>query len=223
MDDLPDHRVCLRQGGIWRLRWFDGPQPYEPLWRAMREYTARRTVGDPDELWCLEHQPVYTLGQAGQLQFLHDTGVIPVVRSDRGGQVTYHGPGQVVLYSLVDLRRNRLGIRDLVWHLEQVILDLLEEEGVTGERRVGAPGVYVRGAKVAALGLRVRQGCSYHGLSLNVDMDLAPYAGIDPCGLTGTPVTHTRSLGIVTGATLLGERLMEKLWYVLQSKGTGMA
>lgn len=216
MDELPDHRVSQQQGE--RLRLFDKAQPYVPLWHAMQAYTARRTDNDADEFWQLEHQPVYTLGQAAQSQFLHDTGEIPIVRSDRGGQVTYHGPGQVVLYCLIDLRRRGLGIRDLVWQLEQATLDLLHRYGVVGERREGAPGVYVQGAKIASLGLRVRRACSYHGLALNVDMDLTPFAGIDPCGLAGMPVTQTRTVGIPADLAQLGGELTDLLLNSLESK-----
>lgn len=184
----------------------------------MQAYTAQRTDNDVDEFWQLEHQSVYTLGQAAQPQFLHDTAEIPIVRSDRGGQVTYHGPGQVVLYCLIDLRRRGLGIRDLVWQLEQATLDLLYRHGVVGERRAGAPGVYVQGAKIASLGLRVRRGCSYHGLALNVDMDLGPFSGIDPCGLAGMPITQTRTVGIPADLAQLAGELTDLLLNSLESK-----
>ena len=150
----------------------------------------------PDELWLLEHPPVYTLGQAGKPEHLLRDNGIPVVRVDRGGQVTYHGPGQVVAYVLLDLRRRGLAVKQLVSLLEQSVIDLLAAHGVAGARRPGAPGVYVEGAKVAALGLRVRGGCAYHGLALNVNMDLAPFRDINPCGYAGLAVTQIGDLGV---------------------------
>jgi lipoyl(octanoyl) transferase len=171
----------------------------------MRTFTAARTAATQDELWLLEHPPVYTLGQAGKPEhLLRDTG-IPVVRTDRGGQVTYHGPGQVVAYVLLDLRRRGLTVKRLVWLLEQVVIDLLAAHEIAGERRAGAPGVYVAGAKVAALGLRVRGGCTYHGLALNVDMDLAPFRDINPCGYEGLPVTQLADLGLRLSVADAGE------------------
>lgn len=173
-----------------------GRVEYEPTWRAMRDFTARRATDTPDELWLLEHPPVYTLGQAGRPEHLIAPTAIPVVPIDRGGQITYHGPGQLVAYLLVDLRRRGYGIRELVTRLEQAVIDLLAGQGVAAERRAGAPGVYVAGAKIAALGLRVKHGCTYHGLALNVDMDLAPFAAINPCGYPGLVVTQCRDLGL---------------------------
>ena len=173
-----------------------GRVEYEPTWRAMQAFTAARTADTPDELWLLEHPPVYTQGQAGKAEHLIAATDIPVVPIDRGGQITYHGPGQVVAYVLVDLRRRGYGIRELVTRMEQAVIDLLAEQGVTAERLAGAPGVYVDGAKIAALGLRVRHGCTYHGLAFNVDMDLTPFAAINPCGYAGMPVTQCRDLGL---------------------------
>ncbi len=167
-----------------------GRVEYEPTWRAMQAFTAARTPNTPDELWLLEHPPVYTLGQAGKAEHLIRGTAIPLIRIDRGGQITYHGPGQLVLYTLVDLRRRGYGIRELVSRMEQAVIDLLAEQGVVGERRSGAPGVYVNHAKIAALGLRVKQGCTYHGLALNVDMDLTPFDGINPCGFPGLAITQ---------------------------------
>jgi lipoyl(octanoyl) transferase len=173
-----------------------GRVDYEPAWLAMRDFTARRSPDTPDELWLLEHPPVFTLGQAGRREHvLADIG-IPVIAIDRGGQVTYHGPGQVVAYVLLDLKRRGYGVKELVRRLEQAVIDLLAAHGAVGERLAGAPGVYVAGAKVAALGLRIRNGCSYHGLALNVDLDLAPFRAINPCGYEGLPVTRLRDLGI---------------------------
>ncbi len=172
-----------------------GRVEYEPTWRAMQTFTAARSDITPDEIWLLEHPPVYTQGQAGKPEHLIAPTRIPVIPIDRGGQITYHGPGQTVVYVLVDLRRRGYGIRELVTRLEQVVIDLLGEHGVAAERIVGAPGVYVRGAKIAALGLRVKHGCTYHGLALNVAMDLAPFAAINPCGYAGMAVTDCRSQG----------------------------
>lgn len=188
-----------------------GRVDYEPTWRAMQEFTARRTADTTDELWLLEHPPVFTLGQAGKREHvLTDVG-IPVVTIDRGGQVTYHGPGQVVVYLLLDLRRRGYGVKELVNRLEQAVIDLLAVHGITAERLAGAPGVYVNGAKIAALGLRIRNGCSYHGLALNVDLDLAPYAAINPCGYAGMAVTRTCDLGLDATSVELGEALTERL------------
>jgi lipoyl(octanoyl) transferase len=173
-----------------------GQVEYEPTWRAMQAFTAARTEITPDELWLLQHPPVYTLGQAGRPEHLIAPTDIPVVAIDRGGQITYHGPGQLVVYVLVDLRRRGYGIRELVARMEQAVIDLLATQGVAATRLPGAPGVYVDGAKIAALGLRVRQGCTYHGLALNLDMDLTPFAAINPCGYAGMRVTQCRDLGI---------------------------
>ena len=173
-----------------------GRTDYRQTWQAMIDFTAQRTAETADELWRCEHHPVFTLGQAGRPEHLLTDLGIPLVHSDRGGQITYHGPGQAVIYLLLDLNRRRLKIRELVTRIEQAVIDLLFKEGLIAERRDGAPGVYVGPAKVAALGLRVRQGRCYHGVSLNVDMDLAPFAAINPCGYSGLPVTQTRQFGI---------------------------
>ncbi len=172
-----------------------GRQPYEPVWRAMQAFTDRRGAETPDELWVLEHDPVFTLGQAGKWEHVLMPGDIPVVPVDRGGQVTYHGPGQIVAYPLFDLRRLKVGVRELVDRIEQAILDTLGEWNIVAARRDGAPGVYVGDAKVAALGLRVRRGCSFHGLAFNVDMDLEPFHRINPCGYEGMAVTQVLDLG----------------------------
>jgi len=170
------------------------PLDYVPVWDAMRAFTAARTSETPDELWLLSHAPVFTQGQAGKPEHLLQTADIPVVQIDRGGQVTYHGPGQLVVYLLMDVRRAGLGARELVERMEQSVIDVLAALGIAGEPQRKAPGVYVNGAKIAALGLRIRQGCSYHGLSFNIDMDLAPFARINPCGYEGMPVTQLRDL-----------------------------
>lgn len=192
-----------------------GRVPYEPTWHAMRDQTLAR-AGDagaeaPDEMWLLEHPPVFTQGQAGKPEhLLQDIGV-PVVPIDRGGQITYHGPGQVVIYLLLDLQRRQIKVRDLVHRIEQAVINLLAEYGVQAERRAGAPGVYVSDAKVAALGLRIRNGCSYHGVSLNVDMDLSPFAAINPCGYAGMAVTQLRDLGVNVTVSDAGDALLRHL------------
>jgi lipoyl(octanoyl) transferase len=188
-----------------------GRVDYEPAWRAMQDFTAGRTPETPDELWVVEHPPVFTLGQAGKREhILTDVG-IPVVKIDRGGQVTYHGPGQVVIYLLLDLQRLKIKVRELVNAIEQAIIDFLAEQGVAAGRRPGAPGVYVGDAKIAALGLRIRNGCSYHGLALNVAMDLSPFAAINPCGYAGLSVTQTSELGIPLTPAAAGEHLCRHL------------
>jgi lipoyl(octanoyl) transferase len=188
-----------------------GRVAYEPTFQAMQAFTAARTAETPDELWIVEHPPVYTLGQAGKPEhILRDVG-IPTVKIDRGGQVTFHGPGQVVIYLLLDLSRLKIKVRELVTAIEQAVIDLLAAHGVTAERRDGAPGVYVGPAKVAALGLRIRNGCSYHGVSLNVDMDLSPFAAINPCGYPGLQVIQTKDLGIPLTAHEAGEQLSQHL------------
>ena len=188
-----------------------GRVDYEPTWRAMQDFTASRAPETPDELWIVEHPPVYTLGQAGKPEhILADVG-IPIVRIDRGGQVTYHGPGQVVIYLLLDLARLKIKVRELVTAIEQGVIDFLAAHGVRAERRAGAPGVYVGDAKIAALGLKIRNGCSYHGLALNVDMDLSPFAAINPCGYAGLKVTQTKNLDIPLSAHEAGEQLSQHL------------
>lgn len=188
-----------------------GRVDYAEIWQAMRAYTAARHGGSADQIWLLEHPAVYTLGMAGKPEHLLRDSGIPLVRSDRGGQITFHGPGQVVLYLLLDLRRHGYGVRELVRRLEQAVIELLRVHGVGATRQAGAPGVYVDGAKVAALGLRVRGGCTYHGLSLNVDMDLTPFGAINPCGYAGMAVTQLRDLGIALTPDLAGEALLEHL------------
>jgi lipoyl(octanoyl) transferase len=168
---------------------------YEPTWRAMQEFTEKRDGGAPDEVWMLEHPPVYTLGLNGSLAHVLAPGDIPVVHVDRGGQVTYHGPGQLVVYPLVDLRRAKVGIRELVCMLEKAVIDTLARYDIEASTRPGAPGVYVDGRKIASLGLRVRRGCSYHGLAFNVAMDLEPFSRINPCGYAGLEVTQVADLG----------------------------
>jgi lipoyl(octanoyl) transferase len=184
---------------------------YAPTWQAMQDFTATRGPDTPDELWLLEHPPVYTLGLAGRPEHLLRQSGIPLVKIDRGGQITYHGPGQIVVYLLLDLKRRGIGVKELVRRMEQAVIDLLAEYGVTAERRDKAPGVYVGEAKIAALGLRIKNGCCYHGLSLNVDMDLAPFRNINPCGYEGLAVTQCRAVGITDSLDALGEKLVAQL------------
>lgn len=189
-----------------------GRTEYTATWQAMQIYTAERGASGADELWLTEHPPVYTVGIAGRAEHLPRTdNGIAVVRCDRGGQVTYHGPGQVVLYLLVDLRRRALSVRTLVRRMENAVIDSLADYGIAARGRPEAPGVYVGDAKIAALGLRVRNGCAYHGLALNVDMDLAPFAAIDPCGYPGLAVTQTHDLGIRDSPELLGAKLAQHM------------
>ncbi|HVE50506.1 MAG TPA: lipoyl(octanoyl) transferase LipB [Casimicrobiaceae bacterium] len=203
------------------VRWL-GRRAYEPCWRAMQAFTDARNRNTQDEIWLTEHEPVYTLGLAGRLSHVHATGVIPVIRVDRGGQVTYHGPGQLVAYLLFDLRRNRSGVRAMVRTVEQAVIDFLAPLGVRAYGKIDAPGVYVERdgteAKLAALGLKVRNGCTYHGLALNVAMDLAPFRAIDPCGYAGLAVTSLERLGVVLDVRSAGMRLAPMLAHRLSVK-----
>lgn len=176
-----------------------GRQRYAPVWHAMQRFTDARTDASADELWVVEHDPVFTLGQAGKDEHVLAPGDIPVLHVDRGGQVTYHGPGQIVVYPLLQLRRLGIGVRDYVCRIEQAIIDTLDEWNIGAERLDGAPGVYVGGAKVAALGIRVRRGCTFHGLAFNVAMDLEPFHRINPCGYQGLQVTSVVDLGGPSG------------------------
>ena len=177
-----------------------GRRPYQPVWDAMKAFTDNRTPDTPDEFWVVEHDPVYTQGQAGKAEHLLAPGNIPVVQSDRGGQVTYHGPGQLVLYVLVDVRRSKLSVRELVTCLETAIINTLAKSNIEAYAKADAPGVYVKSAlgmeaKLASLGLRIRKGCSFHGLALNVNMDMTPFLRINPCGYAGMAMTQTSALG----------------------------
>lgn len=208
MDAIAD-RVVIRRLGL---------RPYESIWRAMQAFTDSRTASTVDELWCLEHSPVFTLGQAGKPEHILDAGNIPVLNSDRGGQVTYHGPGQLVIYLLTDIRRKNIGPRQQVDKIEQALIAVLARYGVTAANRPTAPGVYVNDAKIAQLGLRIRQGASYHGLSLNVSMDLTPFSRINPCGYEGLTVTQLADCMqdpvSVTGVMpFLSDELCEQLGY----------
>ncbi len=189
---------------------------YRPVWETMCGFSAARTASTPDEIWLVEHTPVYTLGLNAKREHVLSPSAIPVVHTDRGGQVTYHGPGQLVAYLLLDLRRRALGVRQLVNALEQSVIELLADYNVPGEARREAPGVYVNGAKIAALGLRVRQGCSYHGVSLNVAMDLEPFTRIHPCGHADLHVTDMRSLGITAELSEIGDKLAEQIGLCLE-------
>lgn len=177
----------------------------------MKDFTASRTDSTCDEIWLVEHPPVYTQGVACKPEHLLYNNGIPVIRTDRGGQITYHGPGQIIAYLLLDMRRLKLGVRELVRKMEGAVVDLLRDYHVPAEGRADAPGVYVGDAKIAALGLKIKNGCCYHGLALNVDMDLAPFAAINPCGYPGLRVTQTRDLGIADGLEALSVNLCEKL------------
>ena len=196
------------------LRWL-GRRGFAETHAAMQALTLSRTPEQPDELWLLEHDPVFTLGLNGKPEHLLDPGPVPIVKTDRGGQVTYHGPGQLVIYVLVDLARAGLNVRELVSALEQAVIDTVAGWSIQAESRCDAPGVYVAGAKLASIGLRIRRGCSYHGLSLNVAMDLEPFRRINPCGFAGLEVTELRALGGPTDVdevrTALAPRLLERL------------
>jgi lipoyl(octanoyl) transferase len=173
-----------------------GQVDYARTWREMQIFTDSRSSATPDEVWFLQHAPVFTLGRNGKQEHIHDSGDIPVIQADRGGQVTYHGPGQLIVYTLLDLSRRQLGVQSLVHILEQAVIDLLAGHGLVATRRDKAPGVYVDNCKIAALGLRVRRGCCFHGLSLNVDMDLTPFSKINPCGYPGLQVTQLADHGV---------------------------
>lgn len=202
----PATEVRVRQLGV---------REYTPVWESMRTFTTARTPSTTDEIWLVQHPPVFTHGLNAQRAPDCSSAAIPIVHSDRGGQMTYHGPGQIVAYVLLDLRRRGLGVRQLVNALEQAVIDLLAEQGVSASARRDAPGVYVDGAKIAALGLRVRHGHCYHGLSLNVAMDLAPYTQIQPCGQPDLPVTDMRTLGIPADPAQTASRLVAQLTHHL--------
>jgi lipoyl(octanoyl) transferase len=188
-----------------------GRVKYVPIWETMRFFNQARGPETPDEIWLLEHEPVFTLGLAGRGEHVLAPGDIPVVHSDRGGQVTYHGPGQVVAYVMLDLRRRNLGVKELVRRLEQSVIDMLRDYRIAGVRRDGMPGVYVDDAKIAAVGLRIANGCSYHGVALNVDLDLAPFACIDPCGYPGLATTRLADLGVTEDLEQVERRLLQAL------------
>lgn len=193
-----------------------GMVEYEPTWRDMQRFTAERTADTVDEIWLVQHPPTYTQGQAGKPEHLLNPTSIPVVKIDRGGQITYHGPGQIVAYLLLDLRRWKINVRELVRLMERAVIDLLAEYGVNAQGREDAPGVYVNDAKIAALGLKIKNGCCYHGLSFNVDMDMTPFTNINPCGYQGLRVTQCIEVGIVVPWEELQAQLTQNLVHGLQ-------
>jgi lipoyl(octanoyl) transferase len=195
-----------------------GLADYAAVWEAMRRFTAERSATTPDELWVLEHPPVYTVGVAGRPEHFPKNSTVPLLRADRGGQITYHGPGQAIVYTLVDLERRGLTVRGMVALIEQAVIDTLVRHGVKAERTAGAPGVYVEDAKIAALGLRVRRGGCYHGVALNVAMDLSPFSDIDPCGYPGLEVTQTSAHGVAAGVQDLGEALAHRIAQLLETR-----
>jgi lipoyl(octanoyl) transferase len=188
-----------------------GTIDYLIAWQAMKDFTVRRTEHTPDEIWLLQHPPVYTQGIAGRPEHLLYQNDIPVIKTDRGGQITFHGPGQLITYLLLDLRRLKLHVRELVRKMEGAVIDLLQEYRVNAEGRVDAPGVYVSNAKIASLGLKIKNGYCYHGIALNVDMDLTPFSAINPCGYAGLRVTQTKDLGIADEMEVLGLKMIKKL------------
>lgn len=189
-----------------------GQQPYDQVWEAMKQFTVSRDQDTPDEIWLLEHNPVYTQGQAGKSEhILNRDPNIPVVQSDRGGQITYHGPGQLVLYVLFDLKRLGIGIRTLVCRLEQALIDVLQTYQITAQRRTGAPGVYVAEKKIASIGLRVKKSCTYHGIALNVNMDLKPFLNINPCGYQALQMTQIKDFYPEVRMEEVQQRLVETL------------
>jgi lipoyl(octanoyl) transferase len=201
-----------------------GQVPYDISWQQMQGFTNSRDNQTPDEIWLLEHAPVFTQGQAGKAEHVLNAGDIPVVQADRGGQVTYHGPGQLVVYLLLNLRRKSLGVRDLVDLMEQSVVELLGEYGIEAYPKPDAPGVYVGEAKICSLGLRVRRGCSFHGLALNLDMDMEPFLRINPCGYAGMAMTQLSSLvpGLDSAAAVsrMGDILINKIGYTTVSRRT---
>lgn len=220
---MADHLPAMTEAREILLVRHLGLIDYEPTWRAMQSFTDQRGSDTADELWLLEHPPVYTLGQAARPEHVQDPGDIPVVQVDRGGQVTYHGPGQLIAYLLLDLHRAGFGVKRLVHLLEQSVVDLLAGFHIEAQARPDAPGVYVGGAKVAALGLRVRRGCSFHGLALNVDLDLAPFSRIDPCGYPGLAVTRIADLGVSTRIDSIGTELAERIAGLLGRRVVGVS
>ena len=188
-----------------------GRQDYEPVWKAMHKFTDERTEEDVDQVWLVEHNPVFTQGQAGKAEHVLNAGDIPVIQSDRGGQVTYHGPGQLVVYFLINIRRKKFGVRDLVTHIENLVINTLKAYNIDSAARPDAPGVYVDGKKICSLGLRIRRGCSFHGLALNVDMDLSPFLRINPCGYQGMEMAQVSQLGGPSELENVEQQLIQEL------------
>jgi len=194
-----------------------GLQDYETSWQAMQRFTQERNTDTPDELWIVEHFPVYTLGLSGKREHLLNTGNIPVINSDRGGQVTYHGPGQLVIYSLLDIKRLNLGVRQLVTILEQAMIGTLADNGIIAVSKADAPGVYVNDKKIGSIGLRIKKNCSYHGLSLNNDMDLSPFDHINTCGYSDLKVTQLSDLGVTISSTQLASSVIQAITAALHT------
>ncbi|USD59842.1 MULTISPECIES: lipoyl(octanoyl) transferase LipB [Vibrio] len=192
-----------------------GRKDYEPVWKAMHDFTDNRTDDTRDEVWLVEHNPVFTQGQAGKEEHLLNTGDIPVIQSDRGGQVTYHGPGQLVAYFLINLRRKKLGVRELVTHIENLVIKTLNAYDIESAARPDAPGVYVDGKKVCSLGLRIRKGCSFHGLALNINMDLSPFLRINPCGYAGMEMVQVSQLGGPKEVSTVEDQMIKALLEIL--------
>ncbi len=199
---IKPHEIIIKQLGV---------VDYFATWQAMQDFTSNRTVDTPDEIWLLQHPPVYTQGIAGKPQHLLCSNGIDVIKTDRGGQITYHGPGQLIAYLLLDMRRLKVGVRELVRRMESAVIDLLQDYHITAKGRIEAPGVYVDNAKIAALGLKIKQGYCYHGIALNIDMDLTPFSNINPCGYAGLIVTQTKDLGITDEFKVLSRQFQEKL------------
>lgn len=195
-----------------------GLQEYQPVWQAMHQFTDQRNDDTLDEVWLVEHLPVFTQGQAGKAEHLLNPGDIPVVQSDRGGQVTYHGPGQLVAYFLINLRRKDIGVRELVTHIENLVINTLARYQINASARADAPGVYVDNRKVCSLGLRIRKGCSFHGLALNVNMDLSPFQRINPCGYQGMEMVQVSQLGGPDNIEIIGQNLIDELVTLLDYK-----
>lgn len=198
------------------LRWLNR-QDYHDTWQAMRKFTDSRTDDTQDEIWFLEHSPVFTQGQNGRAEHILNAGDIPIVQTDRGGQITYHGPGQLMVYTLIDLKRKKFNVRELVTLLEQSVIGFLSDYEINASARQDAPGVYVKDAKICSIGLRIRRGCSYHGIAFNIGMDLSPFNRINPCGYTGLKMTQLAALGgpntVNAAFPLLIKHLMHKLRY----------
>jgi lipoyl(octanoyl) transferase len=192
------------------IRWL-GQQDYSTCWQAMQQFTQRRDEQTIDELWLLEHHPVFTQGQNGKPEHILDPGTIPIVQTDRGGQVTYHGPGQLMVYTLIDIQRKKLNVRELVTHLEQSVIDLLMSQGIQAFSQRKAPGVYVNEKKICSVGLRIRRGCAYHGIAFNVHMDLTPFTRINPCGFTSLKMTQLSALGSLKKTQETGHQLTNYL------------
>lgn len=211
------NEIIIRQLGL---------QSYEPIWQRMQQFTEQRTPETTDEIWLVQHKPVFTQGQAGKVEHLLQTGDIPVVQVDRGGQVTYHGPGQLVVYLMLDLRRNKLGVRDVVTLMEEAVISTLKSFSIDAFAKPDAPGVYVGDAKIASLGLRVRRGCTFHGLALNINMDLEPFLRINPCGYAGMPMTQLCTLvpdaNPADAEEYLVNYLTKKIGYTFVSRYTSL-